>query len=73
MTTTDRDTLRRYVERMGGFPVVVKFPGFSRGVGVIRVDSLASLFSLADYTLRNGNHPVLSAYVDQATHWRAVV
>jgi glutathione synthase/RimK-type ligase-like ATP-grasp enzyme len=73
VTTTDRDVLRRYVERMGGFPVVVKFPGFSRGIGVIRVDSLASLFSLVDYTLRNGSHPVLCSYVDPATHWRAVV
>jgi glutathione synthase/RimK-type ligase-like ATP-grasp enzyme len=58
---------------MGGFPVILKFPGFSRGVGVTRIDSLASLFSIVDYTLANGNHPVLCAYVHPATHWRAVV
>jgi hypothetical protein len=73
ITNSDRDLLRRYVERMGGFPVVIKFPGFSRGVGVTQVDSFASLFSLVDYALHNGTHPVLCAYIDSATHWRVVV
>lgn len=73
VTTGDRGLLRRYVERMGGFPVILKFPGFSRGLGVTRIDSLASLFSIVDYTLASGNHPVLCAYVHPATHWRAVV
>jgi hypothetical protein len=73
VTTRDRDTLRRYVERIGGFPVVLKFPGFSRGTGVMRIDSMPSLFSVLDYTLCNGNYPALCAYVDPAIHWRAVV
>jgi hypothetical protein len=73
VTNGDRGLLRRYVERMGGFPVILKFPGFSRGMGVTRIDSLASLFSIVDYTLANGSHPVLCAYVHPATHWRAVV
>ena len=73
VTNGDRGLLRRYVERMGGFPVILKFQGFSRGVGVTRIDSLASLFSVVDYALASGNHPALCAYVHPATHWRAVV
>ncbi len=73
VTTGDRCLLRRYVERMGGLPVILKFAGFSRGMGVTRIDSLPSLFSVVDYTLASGNHPVLCAYVHPATHWRAVV
>jgi hypothetical protein len=73
VTTTDRALLRRYVERMGGFPVILKFSGFSRGMGVTRIDSLASLFSVVDYTLTIGSYPVLCAYVHPATHWRAIV
>lgn len=73
VTNGDRSLLRRYVERMGGFPVILKFPGFSRGIGVTRIDSMPSLFSIVDYTLSNGSYPVLCAYVHPATHWRAVV
>lgn len=71
--TGDRGLLRRYVERMGGFPVILKFAGFSGGMGVTRIDSLPSLFSIVDYTLASGSHPLLCAYVHPATHWRAVV
>jgi len=73
VTAGDRGLLRRFVERMGGFPVILKFPGFSRGMGVTRVDSLPSLFSIVDHTLASGSHPVLCAYVHPATHWRVIV
>jgi hypothetical protein len=73
VTTRDRVALRRYAERVGGMPAILKFAGFSRGVGVTRVDSLPSLFSNVDYALSNGRNPVLCAYVDRATHWRAIV
>jgi hypothetical protein len=73
VTIGDRGLLRRYVERMGGFPVVLKFPGFSRGMGVTRIDSLPGLFSSIDHALASGSHPLLCAYVHPATHWRAVV
>lgn len=71
--TTDRALLRQWVDRLGGLPVIVKFPGFSGGTGVLRVDSLPALHSLIDYTLAIGREPVLMTYVDQAEHWRVVV
>lgn len=73
VTSGDRRLLRHYVERMGGFPVILKFSGFSRGMGVTRIDSLPSLFSVVDYVLATGSCPVLCAYVHPATHWRAIV
>ena len=71
--TTDRDLLRQWVDRLGGLPVVVKFNGFSGGVGVLRADSLASLYSLVDFALSTGRSPLLMSYVDNAEHWRVVV
>jgi len=73
VTTSERSLLRHYVERMGGFPVILKFSGFSRGLGVTRIDSLPSLFSVVDYVLASGSCPVLCAYVHPATHWRVIV
>ena len=73
LVSADRDGLLTAVQRLGGFPVVVKLPGGSNGVGVLRADSPAALFSLADLLLAEGRNPFLSAYVAPAIHWRVVV
>lgn len=69
----DRDRLRHYVDWLGGLPVVLKVPGGEGGVGVMRVDSLASLFSVVDYLHGSGREPMLMAYVADAVHWRVIV
>ncbi|HVB39230.1 MAG TPA: hypothetical protein VND92_11855 [Vicinamibacterales bacterium] len=71
--TPDRQLLSGYVERLGGFPVVVKMLGYSRGIGVIRVDSLPALYSVMDFATAEGKTPQLMAYVDDAVHWRLTV
>lgn len=35
---TPRTTLDGYVQRLGGYPVIVKLLGYSRGIGVMRAD-----------------------------------
>ena len=47
----DHDLLRRQADQLGGFPLVMKFPGWWKGVGVVRVDSMPSLISLVDFAL----------------------
>jgi hypothetical protein len=69
----DRALLRAYVSHLGGFPLVVKFEGGSGGVGVLRADSEPALYSLIDFALALGRHPLLAAYVPDAEHWRVVV
>lgn len=73
VVTGDRDALRAAVARLGGLPVVVKLPGWSGGVGTLRADSLAGLFSLVDLLLAQGNLPWMMAYVPQSVSWRVVV
>ncbi len=50
----NRDLLKKYVDYVGGFPVILKVVGGSCGVGVLKIDSLSSLFSVVDY-LRSEN------------------
>jgi hypothetical protein len=69
----DRAQLRRAVERVGGLPVVVKVPGGEGGVGVMLLESFASLASVLDHLFAAGRTPQLMAYVRGATHWRVVV
>jgi len=72
-STTERSLLRRYVEHLGGLPLVVKWLGRSGGNGVLRVDSLAALFSLMDHAKASGSQPLLCQYIADATHFRLVV
>lgn len=71
--TTNRTLLRKFVDYLGGFPIVVKVHGFSRGIGVMQVDGYPAMFSLLDYMSQQGKQPQLSAFVPDATHWRVVV
>lgn len=73
LLSRDRATLRRHVATLGGLPVVVKLGGGSRGIGTMRADSFATLFSLLDVLVTQGQVPSLLAYVPDAVHWRVTV
>lgn len=44
-----REELHQAVDYVGGFPLIFKVMGSSKGVGVIKIDSLESFKSVADY------------------------
>jgi biotin carboxylase len=71
--TADRARLREMAAALGGLPVVLKLPGYSRGVGVVRCDSFPALLSTLELLLAQGQRPQLSAYVPGAVHHRLVV
>jgi hypothetical protein len=72
--TTRRAALRAQVEALGGFPVIVKTPGRSLGVGVMRLDSWPALFSVVDAVAAlQGERACLMACVEPAEHWRVIV
>lgn len=61
--TKDRDLLKRYAAWLGGFPIILKAVGNSLGIGVIRVDSLESLYSLVDYLEKVGGNYILREFI----------
>jgi hypothetical protein len=61
------------VDELGGFPVVVKVPGGSGGIGVMRADSMPALKSLLEFLLAKGVLPFVSSYVPDAVCWRVIV
>ena len=72
--TTDRTELKRRVEALGGFPVILKVPGKSLGVGVVRVSDWPTLYSVADALVSaHGQHVSLMSCVEPAVHWRVLV
>ena len=72
--TTDRTELKRRVEALGGFPVILKVPGKSLGVGVVRVADWPTLYSVADALVSaHGQHVSLMSCIEPAVHWRVLV
>jgi len=47
--TSDRKLLDKYVNLVGGFPVVIKVAGGSRGMGVMLASDYKSLYGLCDF------------------------
>lgn len=71
--STARHRLDQWVTQLGGYPVVIKLQGYSRGIGVMRADSPESLYSIVDFSTAEGKTPLLMAYVEDAIRWRLVV
>ena len=72
--TTNRTELKRRVEALGGLPVILKVPGKSLGVGVVRVADWSTLYSVADaLESAHGQYVCLMACVEPAEHWRVLV
>jgi len=66
--------LRAAVDSVGGLPVILKQPGHSLGVGVMRLDSWSALHSVVDMLRASvGDQVVLMAAIEPAVHWRIIV
>lgn len=69
----DRTLLAKYVDHLEGFPVIIKALGGSHGVGVMRVDSLASLQSVADFLSSADGTFIMRQYIPHDIHARLIV
>lgn len=68
----NREALKKCVHFLGGFPIIVKALGGSHGVGVMRVDSEQSLFSVSDYLRAGGGMYVMKEYCDVTSTARLI-
>jgi hypothetical protein len=69
----DHSGLDRAVQALGGFPVVIKVVGGTMGIGVIVVESMRSLRSIADYLRTTGDEFILRQFIPAAHVARLVV
>jgi len=69
----DHHQLMNYVKKLGGFPIVLKALGGTRGMGVIKIDSMSALISMADFLLSQGKFFILRQFLPVATSARFIV
>lgn len=60
------EPLGRYVEQLGGFPIVIKVVGGTLGVGTMIIESMRSLLSVSDYLRTTGQEFILREFIDGA-------
>jgi glutathione synthase/RimK-type ligase-like ATP-grasp enzyme len=71
--STDRDVLQNYIEYLGGFPVLLKASGSTRGIGTIKIESWQNLISTIDYLINNGDHFIMRQFIRNNGAARIVV
>jgi hypothetical protein len=62
--TTDRELLKKYVEHLGGFPIIIKVTGGTRGIGTIKIESWQNLVSTMDYLLTTNNRFIMREFIN---------
>ena len=70
--TSDRNLLKRYVDYLGGFPIVIKKIGGSRGIGTMKVEGWHGLLSLADYLVTTADTFIMREFISGDYGVRAI-
>ncbi len=71
--TADRKLLKTYVEYLGGFPIIIKASGSTRGIGTIKIDSWQNLVSTVDYLITTGDRFILRQFIKAKSGCRLMV
>jgi len=69
----NKKIIEKYVKYLEGFPIIIKVVGSARGVGVIKVDSMSSLYSITDYLDTIGSKYIFRQFIDVNNSERLVV
>jgi len=71
--TSDRMLLKKYVDYLGGFPLIIKVAGGTRGIGTIKVESWQSFISTVDYLVNTGDKFILRQFIKAKSGCRMIV
>lgn len=71
--TDDRALLKKYVDYLEGFPLIIKVTGGSRGIGTIKVESWQNLISTVDYLVETRDKFILRQFIKAKSGCRMIV
>jgi len=61
--TNNRILLRKYVDYLGGFPLIIKSAIGSRGIGTIKIESWQNLISTVDYLVTTPDKFIMRQFI----------
>ena len=71
--TADRQLLKNYVDYLGGFPIIIKATGSTRGIGTMKIDSWQNLTSTVDYLITTGDKFILRQFIKAKSGCRLII
>ena len=71
--TDDRALLKKYIDYLGGFPLVIKVAGGTRGIGTIKIETWQNLISTVDYLATTNNSFILRQFIQARSGCRLIV
>lgn len=71
--TADRNLLRKYVDYLGGFPIIIKATGSTRGIGTIKIETWQNLISTVDYLTGTGDKFIMREFIKAKSGCRLIV
>lgn len=71
--TEDKQLLRKYAEKLGGPPLIIKSLGGQKGHGLIKIDSYESLNSIDDFLVGLNGRFILKRFIKESRSIRIVV
>jgi glutathione synthase/RimK-type ligase-like ATP-grasp enzyme len=71
--SSDKKYLDNLVEELGGYPIIIKAPKGSHGVGVIKVETHETLYSIIDFMTAQDVDVALKKYIEADGHYRVIV
>ena len=73
MIPRNRKEVAKFAKELGGFPIIVKAIGNSKGVGVMKVDSQESLVSICDFLRGQDTRVLLRKFIEHDHYGRLIV
>lgn len=71
--TNNKKILKKEVDHLGGFPIIIKAQGGQNGNGVMKIESIDSLKSILDYLLLKNESYVLRKFIKHKEQIRLIV
>lgn len=71
--TTDRNLLKKYVDYLGGFPIIIKATDSTRGIGTMKIETWQNLISTVDYLMNTGDKFILRQFIKAKSGCRLIV
>lgn len=72
-STNKKDLLLSYISKLGGFPIIIKISGGTKGIGTMITRDIATLQSIADYLVSISVKFMLIKYIEPKEVARLIV